>query len=161
MYRPARLAVLLLLLATSPLQAAASSASAISKEPLYAGIVKRAGQLKARTDGLAAKATPTLLTGKAFSAYSKDIKALSDSDMKGHFDLRTRGTDSDLKCILMGVSRDLKLKLDAITAAKTDAEVKASLKDMSDLLSDNIDVIVTPATADSGLDCVIEFGKGA
>lgn len=161
MYRLACMIGLLTLLSAVPIQAAAPAVSAISKEPLYAGIVKRAGQLKARTDSLAAKASPALLASKAFAAYVTDIKALSDSDLKGHYDLRTRGTDSDLKCILMGVSRDLNLKLDAIHAARTDAEVKASLQDMSDLLSDNIDVIVTPATADSGLDCVIEFGKGA
>ncbi len=161
MPRPVCLAALLILLATLPLQATGQAVSALSKEPLYAGIVKRAGQLKKRTDGLAAKATPALVSSTTFAVYTKDIKALSDSDMKGHFDLRARGTDSDLKCILMGVSRDLNLKLNAITAAKTDAEVKASLKNMSDLLGDNIDVIVTPATADSGLDCVIEFGKGA
>jgi len=161
MYRLACMIGLLTLLSGAPTQAEALSVSAISKEPLYAGIVKRASQLKARTDSLTAKASPALLTSKAFAVYVRDIKALSDSDLKGHYDLRTRGTDSDLKCILMGVSRDLNLKLDAIHAAKTDAEVKASLQDMSDLLSDNIDVIVTPATADSGLDCVIEFGKGA
>ena len=163
MSRPAHLASLLALLALTaqPLQAAPAVVSAISKEPLYASIIKRAGQLKARTVRFASKASPALLVSPAFATYSKDIKALSDTDLKGHYDLRTRGTDSDLKCILMGVSRDLNLKLQAITAAKTDVEVKTSLKDMSDLLSDNIEVIVTPATADSGLDCVIEFGKGA
>ena len=61
----------------------------------------------------------------------------------------------------MGVSRDLEIKMTAIEGAKTDADLGKAFHDMSDLLSDNVDVIATPATADSGLDCVIEFGKGA
>ncbi|EGF92564.1 hypothetical protein ABI_10010 [Asticcacaulis biprosthecium C19] len=132
--------------------------SAISREPLYAGLVTRAGQLKEKTDGFA----PSLATRaqSGFDTYVRDIRALAEDDMKAHLDLKARGTDSDLKCILKGVSLDLNIKMDAILAATTDAEAATAYQDMSLLLSDNIDVIVTPATAESGLDCVIEFGAG-
>lgn len=150
------LALLFLLAATTP---APADKSAISQEPFYAGIVTTAGKLEHETDGFAAKPTLSLLGEKRFAAYAQNIQALSDADMKGHLDLKARGTDNDLKCIMMGVSLDLPKKLDAIRAAKSDAELGTALGNMSSLLSDNIDVIVTKETADSGLDCVIEFGN--
>jgi len=137
------------------------AASAVSREPLFAGLVKSARTLKAETDRFAAKPSLDLVATSRFKAYARNIRALSAADLKGHYTLRDRGTDNDLKCILMGVSRDLEIKMTAIEAAGTDADLGTALHDMSDLLSDNVDVIVTPATADSGLDCVIEFGKGA
>ncbi len=133
--------------------------SAISHEPFYAGIVTTAGKLEHETDGFAAKPALSLLGEKRFATYAQNIQALSDADMKGHLDLKARGTDNDLKCIMMGVSLDLPKKLDAIRAATSDAELGTALGNMSSLLSDNIDVIVTPATTNSGLDCVIEFGN--
>jgi hypothetical protein len=138
---------------------AGADKSAISQEPFYANIVATAGKLEKQTDGFAAKPTLSLLGQPRFAAYARNIQALSDADMKGHLDLKARGTDNDLKCIMMGVSRDLPKKLDAIRAAKSDAELGTALGNMSALLGDNIDVIVTPATASSGLDCVIEFGN--
>ena len=147
--------VLLLALAAS----APADKSAISQEPFYAGIVSSAHRLEHETDGFASKPKLSLLGEKRFTTYAHDIQALSDADMKGHLDLKARGTDNDLKCIMMGVSLDLPKKLDAIRAAKSDAELGTALGNMSSLLSDNIDVIVTPATTNSGLDCVIEFGN--
>jgi len=138
---------------------ATDTTSAVSKEPFFAGLVSEAGRLKTETEGF----TPSLaLLGQPqFTAYARDIRALSAGDLQGHKTLKARGTDNDLKCILTGVSRDLTIKIDAIEAAKNDDEVKVALTNMAELLSDNIDVIVTPATADSGLDCVIEFGPDA
>jgi len=138
-----------------------SAASAISREPLYAGLVKSAKALKAETDRFAAHPILSVRDTARFRAYTHNIRTLSAGDLKGHYVLRDRGTDSDLKCILMGVSRDLAIKMTAIETAKSDGDLAIAFHDMSDLLSDNVDVIVTPATADSGLDCVIEFGKGA
>ena len=153
----------LVLLFALALQAPAADAgkevSVISREPFYAGIVTTAGKLEHETDGFAAKPNLSLLGEARFAAYARNIQALSDADMKGHLDLKARGTDNDLKCIMMGVSLDLPKKLDAIRAAKSDAELGTALGNMSSLLSDNIDVIVTPATTSSGLDCVIEFGN--
>ena len=150
----------LALLAAAPADTdAAPAVSAISREPFYAGIVGRAKALEAKTHRFAGRADPR--AGHAFQAYATAITTLSADDLKGHYDLRARGTDNDLKCILMGVSRDLPLKLDAIRAAKPGDELKAAFDAMAQDLSDNVDVIVTPATTDSGMDCVIEFGKGA
>lgn len=135
-----------------------SATSAISREPFYAGLVTRAEALKAQTEGFA----PALSVRNqpSFEAYVRDVRALAEDDMKAHLDLKARGTDSDLKCILKGVSLDLNIKMDAILAAQSDADAAKAYQDMSLLLGDNIDVIVTPATAESGLDCVIEFGAG-
>ncbi len=133
--------------------------SAISQEPFFAGLVTEAGRLKAETEGFTP--TPNLVSQPDFQTYAQAIKALSAGDLKGHMTLKARGTDRDLKCILTGLSRDLPIKLTAIEAAKDDAAMKTALTKMADLLSDNIDVIVTPATADSGLDCTLEFGPDA
>lgn len=133
--------------------------SAISQEPFFAGLVTEAHRLKAETQGF--KPSTALLAQPDFQTYAQDIRALSAGDMQGHETLKARGTDNDLKCILTGLSRDLPIKLDAIQAAKTDADMQTALTHMADLLSDNIDVIVTPATADSGLDCTLEFGPDA
>ena len=133
--------------------------SAISHEPFFAGLVTEAGRLKAETEAF--KPTLGLLTQPDFQTYAQAIQALSSADLQGHMTLKARGTDRDLKCILTGLSRDLPLKLTAIQSVKNDADMKVALTNMADLLSDNIDVIVTPATADSGLDCTVEFGPDA
>jgi len=131
--------------------------NAISKEPFYAALVLRAGRLKRETEAF--KPSVTLLSQRRFQAYADNIRQLTDDDLTGHLDLKKRGTDNDLKCIMKGLSLDLPIKLKAIESAKTDAEMAVALNQMTALLSDNIDVIVTPETADSGLDCVIEFGN--
>ena len=162
MNRPVVIACVASLLLTlgSPVFAAPTPAkSAISQEPFFAGLVTEAGRLKAETEGF--KPTPDLLAQPTFQTYAQAIHALSAGDLQGHKTLKARGTDNDLKCILTGLSRDLPIKLTAIEAAKNEAEMKAALTNMADLLSDHIDVIVTPATADSGLDCTLEFGPGA
>jgi hypothetical protein len=160
--RPVAIACLISLLLASgtPVFAATAPAqSAISQEPFFAGLVTEAGRLKAETEAF--RPATTLVSQPGFPAYAQAIRALSANDQKGHLTLKARGTDNDLKCILTGLSRDLPVKLDAIQTAKTDADMKAALIKMAALLSDNIDVIVTPATADSGLDCTLEFGPGA
>ena len=135
----------------------ATTVNPLSREPLYAGLVASAQQLKAQTIVFAPSVG--LLAQPGFQTYLQQVKALSDGDMKGHLDLKARGTDRDLKCILMGVSLDLGNKLHDIEGAKSDADMATALTNLESLLSDNIDVIVTPDTADSGLDCVIEFGN--
>ena len=162
MNRPVIIACMasLLLTLTSPVFAAPALAkSAISQEPFFAGLVTEAGRLKAETEGF--KPTPDMLAQPDFQTYAQAIRALSAGDLQGHKTLKARGTDNDLKCILTGLSRDLPIKLTAIEAAKNDADMKTALTNMADLLSDHIDVIVTPATADSGLDCIVEFGPDA
>jgi len=155
---PASIALLAVIAASAAAANPQKPVSALAKEPFYAGIVASAGRLEQQTDRFAAKPSLALLGDTRFKTYAREIQALSDADMKGHLDLKARGSDNDLKCIMMGVSLDLPKKLDAIRAAKSDAELGMALGNMSALLSDNIDVIQTPATASSGLDCVIEFG---
>jgi len=135
--------------------------SAISKEPLFRDIVDRARYLRHVTEEFSKASLSNLVTSPKFEAFARDITALSTRDLQGHTLLKARGTDSDLKCILTGVSRDLPLKLDAIRAAHDETEIASALSKMRDLLSDNIDVIVTPATTNSGLDCTLEFGPDA
>jgi hypothetical protein len=145
--------------AASPETPASEPRSVISQEPFFAGLVTEATRLKTETEKLTPSAS--LLAKPKFKTYARDIRALSAGDLQGHMTLKARGTDRDLKCILTGVSRDLTIKLNAIEAVKSDVEMKTALTNMADLLSDNIDVIVTPATADSGLDCTLEFGPDA
>ena len=153
------LASLLLASVTPVFATTAADKSAISQEPFFAGLVTEAGRLKVETEAFTP--TPALLSQPGFQTYAQAIHALSASDQQGHKTLKARGTDNDLKCILTGLSRDLPIKLTAIQTAKNDADMKTALTNMSELLSDNIDVIVTPATTDSGLDCTLEFGPNA
>lgn len=154
-------ALFALTLVIAPLSACATTPApmnAIAKAQPYAGIVKQAGKLKTRSDDYAKTPSLTLLTNLKFQAFAGDINDLSEQNLKAHFDMKARGTDNDLKCVLKGVSIDLKLKHDALLAAKTEAELQHTLTELSALLSDNIDVITTPATVQSGMDCVLEFG---
>lgn len=135
--------------------------SLLVQEPFYSSIVADATRLRAETESFAARPSLQWLKSPHFRNYAEAITELAARDMKGHDDLKARGTDSDLKCILKGVSIDLRLKLDAMRSARTDRDLGVVLQDMTLLLDDNIDVVSTPATAVSGLDCVIEFGPDA
>ena len=116
--------------------------AAVAQEPLFADIVKRAGTLKADVDGVrAGKALPT--------DFKTQIGELAALDMQGHLLLARRGTDGDLKCILRGISQDLALKLEAVTAAATPKDRDLALRDMAYLLNDNVEVITTPPTVTS------------
>ena len=112
----------------------------VAQEPLFLDIVKRAGALKATVDGVRA--------GKAMPAdFKTRIGELAALDMQGHLLLAQRGTDGDLKCILRGISQDLPLKLDAVTAAATPRDRDLALRDMAYLLNDNVEVITAPPAA--------------
>ena len=64
--------------------------------------------------------------------------------MKGHIELKARGTDGDLKCILKGISQDLPLKLGDLKTAATGSAQDEALKQMAYLLNDNVEVITAP-----------------
>jgi len=136
-------------------------ANPLAHEPFYAGLVRTAGVLRGQTEAFGRTPQLSLRATPAFSAYLSRLQALSAGDLKGHFDLKARGTDRDLKCILLGISRDITNKIGDLKAAHNDAELAQALTNTDLLLSDNIDVIVTPDTVDSGLDCTLEFGKDA
>jgi hypothetical protein len=121
----------------------------LAQEPLYADIVRRATNLGRETAAYRArlKASPTLSDPNSFAA---DIAALSALDLQGHLDLAKRGTDGDLKCILKGISQDLPRKLAEVEGAKDAAAKDAALEEMVYLLRDNVEVITTPPTVQSG-----------
>ena len=123
--------------------AVAAVPAALASEPLYADIVGRARLLGLKVDGFKAHAAQ----GRAlpgFDAFKAELAQLGAMDMQGHLDLKARGTDGDLKCILKGISEDLPKRLADYESAQTvEARVEA-LKEMGYLLNDNVEVITQP-----------------
>jgi hypothetical protein len=117
----------------------------VASEPLFVGIVQRAGKLKAET-----KAYESAPLGggvdqlKDFPAFESEVAELSSLDMQGHVELVSRGYTDDLKCILKGISQDLPVKLKAMEAANDARSRHAALEDMFYLLRDNVEVITAP-----------------
>jgi hypothetical protein len=129
---------------------APAATNPLAKEPLFAKIVGEAKALGVTVqsyigDAKAAKPLPGL------DKFQMRIAALSDLDMKGHLELAARGTDGDLKCILRGISQDLPKKLDDLMKADKPASQEAALKEMGYLLNDNVEVITSPPTVESGV----------
>ncbi len=117
----------------------------VAREPLYADIVGRASRLKAQVEGFAkAGSGPQAVALPQFDAFAAAIAELAALDLKGHEDLKARGTDGDLKCILKGISMDLPKRLDEVRAAATWKDQSAALKEMAYLLNDNVEVITAP-----------------
>ena len=117
----------------------------VAGEPLFVGIVQRAGRLK--TEAKAYEADP--LDGgvdklKDFSTFEAGVAELSSLDMQGHVELVSRGYTDDLKCILKGISQDLPVKLKALETANDPKSRHAALEDMFYLLRDNVEVITAP-----------------
>ena len=122
---------------------AAALPASLAQEPLYAEIVQRAKGLHLRVK--AAEASPNT----DVAGLKKEIEALAALDMQGHFDLKARNVDGDLKCILKGIAEDLPKRLDDLAAARDPDARVAALKEMSYLLNDNVEVVVAgpgPAT---------------
>ena len=130
-------------LSEAPAAAASPAVNPLSREPLYADIVRRAGTLKGEVASYRS-ARPSLAPLPSFDAFKTDIAALSALDMQGHVDLAKRGTDGDLKCILKGISQDLPRKLNELEQATTADARGAALQDMFYLLRDNVEVITSP-----------------
>ncbi len=125
----------------SPIQLAATAAPAnLASEPLYADIVRRAKGLHSRVRIY--ESMPAGLPD--FASFKADAEALTALDMQGHFDLKARNVDGDLKCILKGIAEDLPLRLQEVQAAKTPQERTDALKEMGYLLRDNVEVITQP-----------------
>jgi|HubBroStandDraft_1064217.scaffolds.fasta_scaffold266005_2 hypothetical protein len=117
----------------------------VASEPLFAGIVQRAGKLRA--EAKAYESAP--LDGgvdklKDFPAFETAVAELSSLDMQGHVELVSRGYTDDLKCILKGISQDLPVKLKAMETAGDAKSRRAALEDMFYLLRDNVEVITAP-----------------
>jgi hypothetical protein len=117
----------------------------VASEPLFVGIVQRAGKLKAETKAYES-APPGGGTAqlKDFTTFEAAIAELSSLDMQGHVELVQRGYTDDLKCILKGISQDLPVKLKALEAANDPKSRHEALEDMFYLLRDNVEVITAP-----------------
>jgi hypothetical protein len=151
-----------LLIQTLAAEATAMSPAVSVQAPApYAELVGNARKARAKTQALAKAAEPSFVTRPQFFAYAASIEQIGAENLSLHAALKLSGADNDLKCILKGVAIDLRVKLDAIKVAPTQAALKTAFADMSDLLRDNIEVLTTPATTQSGMDCLIEFGDPA
>ena len=117
----------------------------VASEPLFVGIVQRAGKLKAEAKAYeAAQLDGGVDKLKDFSSFEAGVAELSSLDMQGHVDLVSRGYTDDLKCILKGISQDLPVKLKALEAANDAKSRHDALEDMFYLLRDNVEVITAP-----------------
>ena len=138
----------------APLQATpaiGTSPEVVLSAPLYRDIVKRAALLRSDVDSYRKSigTAPTPLPG--FDAFTTRVSELSALDERGHVDLLAgnyTGDLGDLKCILHGISQDLKVKLNAVQTAKTGKDEDLALRDMRYLLNDNVEVIDPPKRAD-------------
>ncbi len=125
----------------SPIQLAATAAPVtLASEPLYADIVRRAKGLHSRV-----KIYQSMPSGLPdFASFKSDAEALAALDMQGHFDLKARNVDGDLKCILKGIAEDLPKRIGELEAARTAEERATALKEMGYLLNDNVEVVSKP-----------------
>ena len=68
--------------------------SLLVQEPFYSSIVADATRLRAETETFAARPSLQWLKSLHFRNYAEAITELAARDMKGHDDLKARGTDS-------------------------------------------------------------------
>ena len=125
----------------------------LAQEPLYADIVSRSQALKGVVDAwIAAGAAQNegFAQTPEFASFRTEAAALSERDMAGHIDLRERGTDGDLRCILRGLSEDLTRRVTDVAEA-TDERTRAdALSELSYMLNDNVEVITSPPGPTAG-----------
>ena len=124
--------------AAAPALTHASAPAALAQEPLYAEIVARAKGLHLRVKAADAGGPATL------DGFRAEVEALAALDMQGHYDLKARNVDGDLKCILKGIAEDLPKRLQELAAAPDAQARELALKEMSYLLNDNVEVVVAP-----------------
>jgi len=150
------LAVAAVLLMSDPSVAAVQPApppQTLAEEPMYADIVSRSRALRDVVDGWMAggAADDAHFTHREdFAGFRTAAAELSERDMAGHIDLRERGTDGDLRCILRGLSEDLTLRVDALAAAETPSQRGDALAELRYLLNDNVEVVVAPPAPQTG-----------
>jgi hypothetical protein len=143
-------AAFLMLASTGPSAGgAAASPEVVLAQPLYRSIVAEAAGLRSDVDAYRkitmGAAAPQPLA--RFDAFSARINQLSTLDEQGHVELMAgayTGDLGDLKCILHGISQDLKVKLTAVAAANTGHDEDLALRDIRYLLNDNVEVIDPP-----------------
>lgn len=146
-------AVFLMFAAHSPLETPAliraadpvPAANKLVEEPLFADIVGRANRLLGFTNSYRdlLKEDPNAAFPE-FAVFKTELKQLSDLDAKGVEVLESRALDSDLKCILRGISADIGVKITLLSEAG-DAKAKdKALRELAYLLNDNVEVITAP-----------------
>ena len=130
---------------TKVAEAPAAIKADIAQEPLFVDIVARAKLLLGTVNRYrAVLAEDGAAELPSYGEFKFRVTTLADLDFKAHESLAARGIDSDLKCILRGISADLALKMGELDRA-ADAPAKAKmLKDLSYLLNDNVEVITAP-----------------
>ena len=117
----------------------------VASEPLFVDIVKRAGLLKAQAQAFEKGSLGADFDHTAgASDFETAVAQLSELDMQGHVELKSRGYSDDLKCILRGISQDLPVKMKALEAAPDAKARHDALQDMFYLLRDNVEVITAP-----------------
>jgi len=119
----------------------------VAAEPLFAGIIQKAGALKTVVDGWSASGAAEqagFFAADPYRRFRAEAEALAASDLQGHLVLKERGVDGDLKCILRGISEDLPVRLQALETAPNAAERAVALSELSHLLDDNVAVITAP-----------------
>ncbi|MET0294096.1 MAG: hypothetical protein ABW042_03695 [Phenylobacterium sp.] len=131
-------AALLWLTSSSSATPTAEIPPAVAQEPLFASIITKARALKVDVDGFRTANTPLP------ADFAGRIGELSQLDMQGHLELKARGVDGDLKCILRGISQDLPLRLDELQKAADAKARDRALREMAYLLNDNVEVITAP-----------------
>ena len=117
---------------------ASAAPAALAQEPLYADIVARAKGLHLRVKAMQAGSDADM------TAFKAGVDELAALDMQGHFDLKARNVDGDLKCILKGLAEDLPVRFNDLAAAKDAVAREAALKEMGYLLNDNVEVVTAP-----------------
>lgn len=119
----------------------------LAEEPMYADIVLRSSALRGIVDDWIAEGAAqdqTFAQRADFADFRTEAAALAERDMAGHVDLRERGTDGDLRCILRGLSEDLPRRVDQLASADTPNSRADALAELRYLLNDNVEVVTSP-----------------
>jgi hypothetical protein len=123
----------------------APAPASVAREPMFAEIIARASGLNSRVSGMrdALKANPATALPN-YAAFKAEIGELATANEAGSAELRKRGGDSDLKCILHGIAQDLPKRLTELETAANATDRDKALREMSYLLRDNVEVITAP-----------------
>lgn len=125
----------------------------LAEEPMYADIISRSQALRDVVDSWIAQGAAQnehFAHGEDFAAFRLAAAELSERDMAGHMDLRERGTDGDLRCILRGLSEDLTLRVEDVASAETPNTRADALAELRYLLNDNVEVVTSPPGPEAG-----------
>ena len=133
--------------ATTSVPVAAEAPPSVAGEPLFADLVERSTGLKAIVEAWVASGAAEgagFFGGADYRRFKAETLDLAARDMQGHENLKARGVDGDLKCILRGISEDLPKRLSAVESAGDAAARKLALEELAYLLNDNVEVITAP-----------------